>query len=70
MDQKNILESRTIWGVIVMALPVMLELLLGVEISDETAEGLQAHAESIITAIGGLLAIWGRLRANKPVGLK
>ena len=67
---KNVLESRTIWGVIVMALPVVLELVMGVEISPEEATGIQAYASAIITGVGGVLAAWGRLAANKPVSVK
>lgn len=71
MDQtppKSALRSKTIWGVIVMILPPVLGL-LGFEITVADAEGAATAIDGIVSGIGAILAIWGRISASRPVTL-
>lgn len=60
---KGWLQSKTIWGVVVMLLPQVLAL-FGIKISGDDAATLTTLLSTVATAIGGLLAIWGRATAK------
>ncbi|KAB2540802.1 hypothetical protein AL035_15605 [Salipiger aestuarii] len=64
---KSPLASVTIWGSIIAIAPQVLSL-VGIEMSQEQATGIAAHADAIITAVGGLIAIYGRVRAKSTIG--
>lgn len=65
-DTKSWLASKTVWGGVIAVLAAVAGL-FGLPIDT----GMQEEAVAILTAIaggvGGLLAIWGRLKANKRV---
>jgi len=61
-DVKGLLQSKTVWGVIVMVLATLTPR-LGLDIGDQT--GLVAD---ITALIGAILAIYGRIKAVKKVG--
>lgn len=61
-DVKGILQSKTVWGVIVMVLATLTPR-LGLDIGDQT--GL---VTDITALIGAILAIYGRVKAVKKVG--
>ena len=59
-------ESRAVWGgIIVVAVAVLNTFGLMPEAAMQ--EDLIAYVTEIITALGGLLAIWGRLKADKSI---
>ena len=62
MDEqvKSLLSSKTFWGVII--------LLLGKFIHFEDAD-VTAITEHATTVVGSVLAIYGRVTANKPITL-
>lgn len=64
---KNILLSKTFWGVVIaVAAPVLSR--YGFEIEPGTEESLAQEIVSVGgAAIGGILAIYGRLTAKKGV---
>jgi hypothetical protein len=66
MDQKWFLQSKTIIGVLIMLL-VQLAPLLGFQFTNEDGEQVIKHLDAILTAIGALLAIWGRWTASEPL---
>lgn len=67
-------QSRVMWGSIVaIAAPVVAPLLswvIGetVVITDEEQEAIASALTAFGAAVGGLLAIYGRFRARKPIG--
>lgn len=63
MSSKVFLKSKTVWGVIIMALPQLLPL-FGVDFSADDASALNADMQAIVAAVGGLLALWGRVSAK------
>lgn len=60
-------QSRVIWGGIISIL-VPIAGLLGVEIAPDIASDIAALATAAGGVVGGGLAIWGRVRATKPIG--
>jgi hypothetical protein len=67
---KGILQSKTLWGIILMAIPTVSKA-LGHEIAPTDAAGLVNSAQALVNdglTFGGLvLAIWGRFSAAKPL---
>jgi hypothetical protein len=72
-DTKTLLESTTVWGGIVALLSGAAGL-LGYQI-DATLQsdiitqitGIMTIAASIGSAVGGVIAIWGRIKATKKI---
>ena len=65
--KKGILSSKTIWGILIMLAPMfskMLDIDLAAFLKDATP-----YADNIIMSVGGILAAWGRWKANRPLGL-
>ena len=65
-DVKSFVASKTIWGAGIAILPQLLSL-FGLEISAADAEGIVSHVDAVVTAVGGLLAIYGRVTAKKAI---
>lgn len=63
-SKKGALSSMTIWGGILAILPVVGNF-VGVDIG---VDEVQSNIESIVTGVGGILAIIGRFRASSKVG--
>ncbi|MFH1033610.1 MAG: hypothetical protein V1806_03810 [Pseudomonadota bacterium] len=66
MNSKSFLASKTMWGILIMALgrPALGQ--MGIDLNDQEAQEI---AGWIVTALGGGLAIWGRLSAKKTLAL-
>jgi len=62
MDTKSALTSVTIWGAIISILASIAKA-AGFDIGE--TDGL---AESFVAVIGGLMAIYGRVRATTKIG--
>lgn len=60
-------QSRTLWGGIV-AVGAGVAGLFGVDLDAETQSQLATHAAAIASAAGGLLAVYGRVKASTRVG--
>ncbi len=70
MDIKGILQSKTLWGVVAMAIPAVSKA-LGHEIAPTDTAGLVNASQALINDAlvwGGLmLATWGRFTAKGPL---
>ena len=66
---KNWYQSKTVWGALVVILSALLRA-AGYEFGEAEAAQLTDAASTIATAIGGLLAIYGRLTAKLPISQK
>ncbi|RFC64231.1 hypothetical protein DYI37_07780 [Fulvimarina endophytica] len=64
IDQKEWYRSRTVWGGLV-ALAAALGGLFGLEVSDAIQSAATTALLDTAAAIGALVAIYGRLRAEK-----
>ena len=69
MDTKFFLASKTIWGVIIMALPALLPL-VGVSFGPDDTAMVNDAADKVFQAAGGLIAIWGRWSASAGLKIK
>jgi hypothetical protein len=61
---KSIWQSKTIWGIAIMAASPLLQK-LGLYIDEQTAGEIAAY---IVDGVGAALAIYGRISACRPVG--
>jgi len=62
MDTKSALTSVTIWGAVISILASVAKT-AGFDIG-----GTDGLAESVVAVIGGLMAIYGRVRATTKIG--
>jgi hypothetical protein len=60
-------SSATIWGG-ALALGSSLAGIAGYQVSPSDQAATVAHVTTLASALGGLLAIWGRVRASKAIG--
>jgi uncharacterized protein (DUF697 family) len=65
-DVKSFIASKTVWGAGIAILPQVLSL-FGIEISPADAQGIASHVDGVVTAVGALLAIYGRVTAKKAI---
>lgn len=65
IETKGILSSSTVWGGVVAALPLILQIaqIFGIGIGIDPAQA----ATTAVSAIGGVLAIYGRIKASKSI---
>jgi hypothetical protein len=66
-DVKPWYSSATVWGGLI-AVGSSLGGIAGYQVSPADQAATIAHVTTIASAAGGLLAIWGRLRASKLIG--
>jgi protein-S-isoprenylcysteine O-methyltransferase Ste14 len=66
-DTKSLLASKTVWGGIIVVIAAIGGF-FGYGITAEDQASLAHIIESVVLAIGGLLAIWGRVTATKKIG--
>jgi len=69
MDTKFFLASKTIWGVIIMALPALLPL-AGISFGPDDTAVVNDAADKIFQAVGALIVIWGRWSASAGLKIK
>lgn len=71
METKSVFASKTIWGVVIAALPTVLAL-VGYKVSDVAAftSGAEEIVGAIVTLAGSAVAIWGRISATKALVVK
>ena len=71
MQTKNFLQSKTIWGTVIMIVSMVLFSTKGITISEteqsEIVTNLVGHVSMITEALGGLLTVYGRLTAKKQL---
>ena len=66
---KNIVKSRTIWGVIIAALPTILPI-FGVDLTKSDYELIATMGNQFITLTGSALAIYGRYIAKQRLRIR
>lgn len=66
-DSKGILASKTVWGGLIAVGGAVLGMFGFTVVEGDTA-GLMTHIDSIVVAVGGILAIYGRIVATKKIG--
>lgn len=62
-QDKFVLKSKTVWGVILMVAPTLLGL-VGVQFPEDMANDLDQIIVGAIEVIGMALALWGRWNAT------
>ena len=65
---KFFLQSKTILGILLMAL-TNLGPLFGISFTEGDAAMVREQIDAIITAVGALIATWGRATANSSIRL-
>lgn len=66
-DLKKWYASRTVWGAAIAILASCANL-LGLEIASQDEAGLVDAVTALAAAIGGIVAIYGRVSARKRLG--
>ena len=69
MDTKPWWQSKTIWGVIVTFLTQILKP-FGINLTDADSAELVNHLLNLVSFIAAIIAIYGRVRASKPIAPK
>ncbi len=69
METKTFLASKTVWGVIAMALPALLPL-FGVSFGVDDTTVVNDAADKVFQAVGALVALWGRFTATTKLVVK
>lgn len=67
LDGKSWLASRTIWGGVIATAAPIIGAALGVTITDADVQQTVTLATDGVAVIGGLLAIYGRVRATRVI---
>ncbi len=62
-NNKIFLASKTLWGLVIMALPVLLPM-IGVSFGIDDTAIVNETMDKIFQAIGMALALWGRFSAK------
>lgn len=72
MYDKFILKSKTIWGIVIMGIAMIMSI-FGVEFNPLEQEELSAKGisaiEAVFAIVGPILAIYGRIVAKAPLSL-
>ena len=71
METKSVFASKTIWGIVIAAIPTVLGL-FHLHVTDVAAftQGAQDIVDALITLSGSVVAIWGRIVATKNLVVK
>lgn len=71
---KPAIQSLTIWSVLVVLLAQAVKLIFGYDLTAADQQLIVNSAQQIVevvstvaTIIGGFLALWGRIRATRPI---
>lgn len=68
MDSKAWYTSKAIWGGIVAIVAALSSAIFGITLGAEDQEALVNVIATVAGAFGGLLAIYGRVKASAPIG--
>lgn len=68
-ETKYFLTSKGVWGGII-AVVAGIAGLLGYVVSPEDQASLEALVAGIVSAVGGIVAIYGRIKATQKVTVK
>ena len=65
-DPKGWLQSKTVWGVALMALPTIAKM-FGYNVSGDDVNTIITVMSNMMEGVGALLALWGRATATAPL---
>ncbi len=65
-EKKFFLQSKTMWGIAIMALPTVFKA-VGYDMSSEEAGEFAGVLQYLIEGVGALLAIIGRMKARGAI---
>jgi hypothetical protein len=68
VESKIFLTSKTLWGVFIMALPVVLPM-FGISMTLDDTALFNDTADKVFEAVGAILVVWGRLTAKKAISV-
>ena len=68
MDTKIFLASKTVWGVVLIALPQILPL-LGFSFTADDTSLLTTAGDQVFQAIGAVIVVWGRWSASTKLSI-
>jgi hypothetical protein len=68
-SMKNWYQSKTVWGALIAVAASILQV-AGLEVGLEDQAQLSDIAVTLVGAVGGLLALYGRLVATRGIGGK
>ena len=68
-DVKSIFASRTFWGGIIAVLAGVLGF-FGYELAGSDQAALIDCGAAVAASLGGVIAIWGRVKASRKIGGK
>lgn len=66
-DFKSLLASKTFWGGFIAVLAGVLGF-FGYQILPEDQAALVDAGAAVAASVGGVIAIWGRIKASKKIG--
>ena len=66
-NAKSFLKSKTIWGAAIAVAPAAAGL-FGYSITGANIAEASEHVNAVVTAIGGLLVVVGRVKATTQIG--
>jgi len=69
MNTKHLFESKTIWGLVIAAIPTVAGM-FGYSVSEGFAESAQGLVDGGVQLVGLAIAFWGRLVATKGLVIK
>lgn len=61
---KGLFQSKTFWGVVLMLFAGGAKSWLGIDLDELTQEDITTE---VITIVGSILAIWGRVKATRRI---
>ena len=65
---KSIFASKGMWGGII-TVPVAIAMFFGLNVAEGDEASLAGYVTTIVTAVGGVLSLWGRWSATEQVTL-
>lgn len=68
MENKSILKSKTAWGAGVAIAATIIGYVFKIDITEENQKQIVDLIESGAVLFGGILAIYGRIKANTKIG--
>jgi hypothetical protein len=66
-DYKGLLASKTVWGAAIAVIASVASL-FGYSLTDGDQQAIIEIVSTLAASLGGLLAIYGRVKASKKIG--
>lgn len=66
-EMKPWYQSKTVWGALIAMAAPLVEM-IGLSVDEGMKGELADHMVSLVSAFGGMLALYGRMVATRPIG--